>query len=120
MKAKVADLGDGNGHMAESERLIVVLRNYLRQGFELEAYRRHGSPSYESSELDELEDWTHSIVTCLTEHGTKAQCEKFIEADKACPTGYAAHREWTLARIAALEAIIADLDPTQTAQAEDP
>lgn len=112
MKAKVVDLSDGDGQMATPERLIVVLRNYLRQGFELEPYRRHGSPTYETSELDELEDWTHSVVTCLTEYGTKAQCEKFIEADKACPTGYAAHREWTLARIAALEVIIAELDPT--------
>lgn len=116
MKAKVADLDNDSGHMAESERLIVVLRNYLRQGFELEPYRRYGSSIYETSELDELEDWTHSIITCLTEYGTKAQCEKFIEADKACPTGRMAHREWTLARIAVLETIIDELDPeTQAA-----
>jgi hypothetical protein len=118
IKAKVAGL-DGENHMGESDRLVVVLRNYLRQGFELEPYRRHGSPgAYSSSELDELEDWTHAVVTCLTEYGTKAQCEKFIEADKLCPSGYAAHREWALARIAVLETIIEELDPTP-AEAEN-
>ncbi|MEX0972501.1 MAG: hypothetical protein WDZ46_04500 [Solirubrobacterales bacterium] len=116
IKAKVTNLAEDEGHMGESERLIVVLRNYLRQGFELEPYRKHGASTYSSSELDELEDWTHSVVTCLTEYGTKAQCEKFIEADKLCPSGYAAHREWALARIGVLEAIIEELDPSSENQ----
>lgn len=117
MKAKVADLATDDDHMDESERLIVVLRNYLRQGFELEAYRHYGTAGYHTSEKDELEEWTHNVITCLTEYGTKAQCEKFIEADKDCPSGHTAHREWTLARIAYLEAIINKLDPKPQASA---
>ncbi len=119
MKTRVASLAEDDSHMDESERLIVVLRNYLRQGFELEAYRHRRAPTYETSELDELEDWTHSIVTCLTEYATREQCERFIEADKLCSAGYAVHREWALARIAALEIIIEELDPEAKTQRAD-
>jgi hypothetical protein len=97
--------------MQSYERLIVVLRNYHRQGLELEAIRT-GGRTYSTSELDELEDWTHDVVTCLTEYGTKAQCERFIEAhvEFQCETGYAAHREWAAARVVVLERIIEELD----------
>ncbi len=122
LKTQVGDLAatEGGG-MVESERLVVVLRDYLRQGFELEAYRqshRTGGGFY-TRELDELEDWTHNVVTCLTEHGTKAHCEKFIEADKLCTTGgHTVHREKAMARIAVLESIISDLDPPGDGQPE--
>lgn len=98
--------------MQPAERLVVVLRNYVRQGLEMEAIR-NGGPTYNTSELDELEDWTHSVVTCLTEYGTKTDCESFINAqvEMECGTGYAAHREWAAARVAVLERIVAELDP---------
>jgi hypothetical protein len=118
LKTKVADLADDD-HMSESERLVVVLRNYLRQGFELEAYRLadRTAGAFYTWERDELADWTHDVVTCLTEYGTKAHCEKFIEADKLCTaSGHAVHREWAMARIAVLEVIIEELDPSPDAQ----
>lgn len=97
--------------MNASEQLIVTLRNYLRQGLELEAVRHKNAATYNTSEEDELEDWTHSVVTCLWEYGTKTQSERFIDADAGCPTGYASHRDRAEARLVALQKIIEELDP---------
>ena len=112
LQSKVGELAGEDSAMQPAERLIVVLRNYLREGYELDAIRL-GGKSYNTFEVEQLDDWTHSIVTCLTEYGTKAHCERFIEAqnEMECGTGFAAHREWAAARVAVLERIVADLDP---------
>jgi hypothetical protein len=113
LKATVADLADDDGPMQVKERLMVVLRDYLRQGLEMEALRS-GSSSYRHSEVEELDDWTHDVTTVLTEYGTKEQCVRFIEAhiQFECGNGFAAHREWAAARVVSLEQIIAALDPS--------
>jgi hypothetical protein len=95
--------------MGTKERLVVVLRDYLRQGRALEAIRNAG-PAYETSEVEELEDWTHSIVQLLIEYGRKEQCERFIDADAQCGQSFAVHREWADARVEVLEDLIEELD----------
>jgi hypothetical protein len=109
LRSQVDALARDGSTMQSDERLIVVLRDYLRQGNELEAIRT-GSSTYTTFEVNELEDWTSKIVGVLVDYATKAQCELFIDAHNGCGTGYAAHREWARARMGALEKIIAELD----------
>lgn len=110
LRSQVDALRSGDvSSMQSEERLIVVLRDYLRQGNELEAIRtRNGA--YTTFEVNELEDWTSKIVGVLVDHATRPQCELFIEAHNGSGTGYAAHRSWAKARIEALEQIVAELD----------
>ncbi len=98
--------------MQGSERLVVVLRNYVREGSELEAIRNSHRGVYQASERDELNDWTHDVVTCLTEYGTKDQCERFINAHDFFERDPAllAHRHWAASRVAVLERIADELD----------
>jgi hypothetical protein len=109
LRTEVRSLSQGDSPMGTQDRLAVVLRDYLRQGKALEAMRNVG-PAYETSEVEELEDWTHNIVQLLVEYGRKDQCERFIEADAQCGQSFGAHREWADARVAVLEDLIKELD----------
>lgn len=111
LKSRVGEISADPSPMNASEQNIVTLRNYLRQGLELEAILQKGSSRCNDSEVDEVEDWTHRVVTCLWEFGTKAQSERFIDADAGCQRGFASHRDRAEARLAALQMIIEELDP---------
>jgi hypothetical protein len=111
LKSQVGEISADASPMNASEQNIVTLRNYLRQGLELEAILQKGSSRCNDSEVDEVEDWTHRVVTCLWEFGTKAQSERFIDADAGCQRGFASHRNRAEARLVALQEIIKELDP---------
>ena len=112
LKTQVTELRSDGSSMQTDERLVVVLRNYVREGREMEAIRNMHRGIYETSERDELDDWTHSVITCLTEYGTKDQCERFIDAQDTCERdpGILAHRHWAASRVVVLEQIVEELD----------
>lgn len=90
------------------EKLFLVLRDFARQGRELDAMRT-GGQSYNSRELDELEDWTADVFKVLFEYADKEHAQQFIDATRDIPNAFAVHRQWARVRVQTLEAIIADL-----------